>query len=404
MKKVKRKEIFLLITIRVLLFGIACIFLILYNHFSYQKFSQDVNYWVGGVIKTIQEKYPEVTEAELITLLNTYGSDNELLDKLGIREENIAILPLEKRKGRTFLVGFFTLLALELMVLVVTLYIYFKKNKTINNIVNYVKEINKKNYTLEIEEHGESELSILKSELYKITVMLKEESESAKDEKKCLSKAVEDISHQLKTPLTSIRILLDNLEETEMDEEYRKECIHDISRQIENMNFLTITLLKLARFDAGVVVMKKETISLPKMFSKIKNDLDVLLELKNQKLRIDDSKDVEIIGDYSWQVEAFTNIIKNCSEHSKEGASIEVTFHETPFYSKIQIQDHGEGISKKDIRHIFERFYKSSNANKESIGVGLSLAKTIIEENNGYITCKSEEGVGTLFEIKYAKR
>ena len=183
MKKVKRKEIFLLITIHVLLFGIACIFLILYNHFSYQKFSQDVNYWVGGVIKTIQEKYPEVTEAELITLLNTYGSDNELLDKLGIREENIAILPLEKRKGRTFVVGFLTLLVLEFLVILFTLYIYFRENRNINNIVNYVKEINKKNYTLEIEEHGESELSILKSELYKITVMLKEESESAKDEK-----------------------------------------------------------------------------------------------------------------------------------------------------------------------------------------------------------------------------
>lgn len=404
MKRVKRKEIFVLVSVHFLLFFIACIFLIVYNNLAYKGFTKDVNAWVGGVIETLQEKYPDITEEELIQLLNAEGGNSELLQKLGINDENIAILSLEKRKSRTFLVGFFTLLALEVMVLMITLYAYFKENRIVNKIVNYVKEINKKNYTLEIEEHGESELSILKSELYKITVMLKEESESARDEKKCLSKAVEDISHQLKTPLTSIRILLDNLEETEMDSKMRKECIHDISKQIENMNFLTITLLKLARFDAGVITMKKESISLQKLFSKIKSDLGILLELKDQKLIVDEKMDINLIGDYSWQIEAFTNIIKNCSEHSKEGSTIEVHFHETPFYSKIQIQDHGEGIAKKDIKHIFERFYKSSNASRDSIGIGLSLAKTIIEANDGYITCKSEEGIGTTFEIKYAKR
>lgn len=404
MKRVKRKEIFLLLGIHVFLFGIACIFLVIYNNADYKDFSKNVNTWVGGVIEKIKEKYPDVTEEELIYLLNSKGGNSELIEKIGINEENIAILTLENKKSRTFTVGLYALIVLEILSLGFTLFLYFKENKTVNKIVDYVKEINKKNYILEIEEHGESELSILKSELYKITVMLKEESEFAKDEKRCLSKAVEDISHQLKTPLTSIRILLDNLEETKMDEKYRKECIHDISRQIENMNFLTVTLLKLARFDAGVVVMKKESIALQKLFSDIQKDLGILLELKNQKLVIDTTADIEIVGDYSWQVEAFTNIVKNCSEHSSEGATIEVKFHETPFYSKIQIQDHGEGIAKKDIKHIFERFYKSSNASRDSIGIGLSLAKTIIEENNGYITCKSEEGVGTTFEIKYAKR
>lgn len=403
MKKVKRKEIFVLVGVHLLLLFIACIFLMIYNNLAYKGFTRDVNTWVGGVIEKVEEKYPDITEEELIELLNTKGGNSELLEKLGINENNIAILSLEKRKNRNFLVGFFTLLALEIMVIVVTLISYSKKNKVINGIVNHVKELNKKNYTLEIEEQGESELSILKSELYKITVMLKEESENAKDEKVCLSKAVEDISHQLKTPLTSIRILLDNLEETDMDRELQKECIRDISKQIENMNFLTLTLLKLARFDAGVITMKKESISAQEMFFKIKNDLAILLELKNQKLMID-KKDIELFGDYSWQIEAFTNIIKNCSEHSKVGATIEVHFHETPFYSKIQIVDHGEGISKKDIKHIFERFYKSSNASQDSIGIGLSLAKTIIEANNGYITCKSEEDIGTTFEIKYAKR
>lgn len=404
MKNIKRKSVFILISIHLSLFVIACVFLYVYNRLSFKQLTKDVNIWVGGVVSTIQEKYPDITEEEILYLLNTEGKDNDLLKKIGINEENVSILTLEKRKSRTFFVGFFTLLVLEFMVIALTLYLYYKNNKTVNQIIHSVKELNKKNYVLEIEEQGESELSILKNELYKITVMLKEESENASDEKKCLSKAVEDISHQLKTPLTSIRILLDNLEETKMDEKTRKECIRDISKQLENMNFLTITLLKLARFDAGVIVMKKEPISATHIFSKIKSDLAILLELKNQKLLIEDNHDIELEGDYNWQVEAFTNIIKNCSEHSKPGSVIEVFFHETPFYSKIQIQDHGEGISKKDIKHIFERFYKSSNASRDSIGIGLSLAKTIIEENNGYITCKSEEGVGTTFEIKYAKK
>jgi len=284
MKNIKRKSVFILISIHFSLFVIACIFLYVYNQLSFKQLTKDVNTWVGGVISTIQEKYPDITEEEVLYLLNTEGKDNELLKKIGIDEENIAILTLEKRKSRTFFVGFFTLLVLEFMVIVLTLYLYYKKNKIINQIINSVKELNKKNYVLEIEEQGESELSILKNELYKITVMLKEESENAGDEKKCLSKAVEDISHQLKTPLTSIRILLDNLEETKMDEKTRKECIRDISKQLENMNFLTITLLKLARFDAGVIVMKKEKISATNLFSKIKSDLAILLELKNQKL------------------------------------------------------------------------------------------------------------------------
>jgi len=384
MKNIKRKSVFILISIHFSLFVIACIFLYVYNQLSFKQLTKDVNTWVGGVISTIQEKYPDITEEEVINNFTIYKNKKSYYCSTDFFE-------------KFFYFFHFTTPSF-------TLYLYYKKNKIINQIINSVKELNKKNYVLEIEEQGESELSILKNELYKITVMLKEESENAGDEKKCLSKAVEDISHQLKTPLTSIRILLDNLEETKMDEKTRKECIRDISKQLENMNFLTITLLKLARFDAGVIVMKKEKISATNLFSKIKSDLAILLELKNQKLLIEENHDIELEGDYNWQVEAFTNIVKNCSEHSKPGSVIEVFFHETPFYSRIQIQDHGEGISKKDIKHIFERFYKSSNASRNSIGIGLSLAKTIIEENNGYITCKSEEGIGTTFEIKYAKR
>lgn len=404
MKKVKGKEISILLMFQCCFFLITCLFLYIYNQISYKEFTREVNKWTSSVIAQIEEKYPDIGEEELIQLLNSKEGESELLKKLGINDDNIAILSLEKRKNRTFLVGFCSISLLEIMVILFLVIDHNRKNKAINKMVNHVKELNKKNYILEIAENEESELSILQNELYKITVMLKEESEQSKLEKESLRKSVEDISHQLKTPLTSIRILLDSIEETEMDKKTQMEFLHDISNQIENMNFLTITLLKLARFDAGVIVMKKEEIHLSQLFLDVQKDLAVLLELKNQKLIIDNDKDIKLIGDYHWLEEAITNIVKNCSEHSSTNETIEIHTKETPFYIKIEIIDHGEGIPSKDIKHIFDRFYKSSNASHDSIGIGLSLAKTIIEKNNGYITCKSEEGVGTAFILKFAKK
>ena len=188
-----------------------------------------------------------------------------------------------------------------------------------------------------------------------------------------------------------------------MDKQTKKEFLNEISKQIDWISSLTISLLKLAKFDSGSIVMNDEMVDVTKLMNEVISNLDILLDLKNiQIIKKYDNK-ATIKADYKWQIEALTNILKNAIEHSKENSKIIITTINTSVFTKIIIQDEGEGIDSKDIKHIFERFYKSKNSSENSIGIGLSLAKTIIEKANGYIKVESEEEKGTMFEIKYLK-
>ena len=279
-----------------------------------------------------------------------------------------------------------------------------KRDKKIKQITNYINQIKNKKYDLNIEENTEDELSNLKNELYKITIMLKEESEISKKDKENLKMSVEDISHQLKTPLTSITIMLDNLKDNpNMEEKTKQKFIFEISKQVEWINWLVISMLKLSKLDANVVQFYDEKINLNKFIGEIIKNLEIPIEVKNQKIIIDGNENVSFIGDYKWQQEAITNIIKNCIEHNVNNGTIYINYEENSLFTKITIRDEGEGISKEDLKHIFERFYKGKNSSENSVGIGLALAKNIIEKNNGMINCKSELDKGTEFVIKYMK-
>ena len=279
-----------------------------------------------------------------------------------------------------------------------------KRDKKIKQITNYINQIKNKKYDLNIEENTEDELSNLKNELYKITIMLKEESEISKKDKENLKMSVEDISHQLKTPLTSITIMLDNLKDNpNMEEKTKQKFIFEISKQVEWINWLVISMLKLSKLDANVVQFYHEKINLNKFIGEIIKNLEIPIEVKNQKIIIDGNENVSFIGDYKWQQEAITNIIKNCIEHNANNGTIYINYEENSLFTKITIRDEGEGISKEDLKHIFERFYKGKNSSENSVGIGLALAKNIIEKNNGMINCKSELDKGTEFVIKYMK-
>ena len=389
-------NVFILLAIN-LLFGIG-------SYYQYQKFVREINLYVGGITEKLKEQYPNITEGEIASILNADKSDSEILKKLGINDTNIAIISLEQNKKDTVLLSFLTTFILDTILIISFVVILRKKRKKVEEITGYVQEISKKNYQLELEKEEEDELSYLKNELYKITLMLKEESENAKKEKDSLKKSIEDISHQLKTPLTSIRILLDNLENEEMEESLRKEFLHDISNQLEKMNVLTISLLKLARFDAGVISLERRKFSVCSLLQAVQENLSILLELHHQTLEIKGDENIMMEGDFHWEQEALTNIVKNSIEHSKPNTKIMISYTESPFYVTITIEDRGCGISKKDQKHIFDRFYKSKNASSDSIGIGLSLAKTIIEKDGGTIHVDSKEGLYTKFQIQYEKK
>lgn len=375
---------------------------------QYNIYQNKINIVIANIVGTLKQNNPEIEEQEIISILNLKQDAIQLgynvLEKYGIEEEASAIKGIEEQKNGIILINITTII-IYLIIMMIILVIYLKnKNKKIKDIVNYIEEINKKNYNLKIEENKEDELSILKNELYKITIMLKEQAENSNKDKKVLQTSLEDISHQIKTPITSISIMLDNIiENPNMDEKTRQKFIHEINRQIEWIKWLVISLLKLSKLDSDTVKFIKQEINVKKLIEDVKDNLSIPLEIKEQEIIIN-GKEETFFGDYNWEKEALTNIIKNCIEHTPENKKIHINIEENIFYTKITIQDEGTGINKKDLKHIFERFYKGENASQNSIGIGLALAKSIIEKDNGYIKCMSELGKGTIFEIKYIKQ
>ena len=404
MKKEQIKKILIPSSIFILICIIVFSILTIYQYHTYIT---TVNTTIENIVDEIRAQYPQVSEEKLIKIIN--GSINKkdasTLKKYGYTDNKVAyIKELEKSMKHSTIINLTVLIFIGIIGILILLLANKKQEKKIEEINHYLKTINNRNYQLKIEENTEDELSKLRNELYKTTVLLKESAENSEQEKINLSNSLADISHQLKTPLTSIRILLDNINENpQMDKQTKKEFLNEISKQIDWISSLTIALLKLAKFDSGSIVMNDEIVDVTKLMNEVISNLDILLDLKNiQIIKKYDNK-ATIKADYKWQIEALTNILKNAIEHSKENSKIIITTINTSVFTKIIIQDEGEGIDSKDIKHIFERFYKSEHSSKESTGIGLALAKTIIEKENGYIKVESKSGRGTTFEIKYVK-
>ena len=373
---------------------------------QYKNYEKIVNLTISNLIDEIMEKYPETDEQELIRIINSENQEqkDEVLSKYGYTNNISYIKELENSMNTSIRINIAIIILLGVISIIVALIYTNKRDKSLRSINKYLDKVNNGNYELKIEDNGEDEISRLRNELYKTTILLRESAENSEKEKTNLSNSLADISHQLKTPLTSIRIMLDNIEENpNMDEKTRNEFIEEISRQIDWISSLVISLLKLAKFDAGAIIMQDTQINVKKLIDNVINNLAIMIDIKNIKIEEKIDEDVILRADYNWQLEALTNIIKNCIEHSKEDSKIKIEVENNSIFVKIKITDEGEGIAKEDLSHIFERFYKSKQASENSIGIGLSLAKTIIEKENGYIKVDSELGKGTTFEIKYLK-
>ena len=232
--------------------------------------------------------------------------------------------------------------------------------------------------------------------------MLKEDAENSKKDKLKLKDSLSDISHQLKTPLTSINIMLDNiLDNPEMDDKTKEKFIQNIKREITNISSLVGEILKLSKFDASVIKFEKEQVFINDLVEGAISNVEMMAELKNINIEVTNQDNIKLVCDAKWQTEAITNILKNCIEHSKENSTIIIDINSNKIYKQIIIRDNGEGIDEKDLPHIFERFYKGKNSSKDSVGIGLALAKTIIEKDNGSIKVDSKKGKQTTFVIKY---
>ena len=383
---------------------VLLISVVIITYFDYVKYSNLVNGFVNTVIYEIKKDYPDYDESKIIKLINLSEYDDTLLNNYGFSKSDISVLYSFKNSFiHSLFINLIFMVLISLIFFVIILFNRKKEKKELNEIVEYIKDINKGNYDLKLTNNKESMYSILKNEIYTTTVMLKEKAENELKDKLSVKDSLTNISHQLKTPLTSISLLVDNLCDNNVSPEIQKGFLEDIKFQVKNINYLIIQLLKLSKFDANVVVFKKENINVKNIIFEVLKYVDPLIDLKNINIHVNGKNNVSFIGDYQWEFEALSNIIKNCIDYIPDNKNIYIEFKENNFYTQIEIIDEGLGIAPSEVNHIFERFYKGKNSSNNNFGIGLALAKEIILKDNGKIIVSSKLDKGTKFKIKYYK-
>lgn len=248
----------------------------------------------------------------------------------------------------------------------------------------------------------EGELAILTSEVTKMTVRLREQTDALAADKVRLTDAIADISHQLRTPLTSMNLTVSLLSEDGLSDERRLRLTRDLSRSLRRIDWLIDALLKISKIDAGTVGFRSERVSVAELIRRAAAPLMIPMELRGQKIRVHADSE-EYTGDMQWSVEAIGNILKNCVEHTPEGGSIEISSTENALFTEIVISDSGAGFTPGDIPHLFERFYRGKNADAASVGIGLALARTVITAQNGTVAASNGKNGGAQFTVRFYK-
>ncbi len=374
---------------------------------------------ITAIVGLIREQLPDLSDAEIMRLMKDPSNREErlekgaaLMQKYGYDDSFFASM---ENQLMWQLVLFNAVVIFATGIICVLLYVWHRRRvrREVRQLQQYFDQLNRGSYDLDPGQTSEGDLSMLQSDIFKVTQLLRTAAEHEKEKNEELSRWLADISHQLKTPIASIRINLDNLlDDPEMPVELRKEFMKECSMQLEWISSLVQTLLKLARIDAGTVELKKEEMDLLEVAREAQRKLGILAEIAGVDVVWEDELRGEIIdpgsippvpmiGDPAWQLEAISNILKNCIEHSGSGSRVYLSMRNTTVFKELTIRDTGDGIPEEDLPHIFERFYRAKNARKESVGIGLSLASSIVEAGSGKIMVNSVRGEGTTFTIRY---
>lgn len=368
----------------------------------------------GGTEAFVGEE--ERIEINWVQVFNETGyqqSGSEVLERYGIFSRDFPFEEQNKAQRRFYLELNGVLLLMNGAVLLLFVGYQRRREARIQELNSYIRQIERGIYTLDMEENAEDDLSLLKNELYKVMVLLKEAALQSQNQQKVLAESMSDISHQLKTPMTSLTLLLDNLSENEdMDVATRRQFLAEMTKQVTHMNWLVATLLKLSRLDSGAVIFQPEQVDIVELVQEVLEQLEIMAEWKRLHLRLQVEPEnpmsdtgnpisgVIIQADRYWMKEALLNLVKNAIEHSPEEGIVSVKVEQNAVYTAIAVHNDGDIIPEQEQLHIFERFYRSSHAKKDSVGIGLALAKTVMERHHGYITVSSNEAEGTEFMVK----
>lgn len=403
----KNKEVRELILIEIIVLIIGIVSILLLNKYSYETYKEAIIennlYIIDSIISKHSELENEVidgiinhdiSKSESYEILNKYGLDR--LDTVDYLNDNSYINKTIRK---------YNIIYISVLIIIVFSILIIYINKIYNKIRKlsiYTNDILNNKYNMDIREYSEGDISNLKNDLYKMTIKLKEQNELSLKDKIYLQDTLSDISHQLKTPLTSMYVINELLYDDKLDKSLKKELLNKSKKGLERIEWLITSLLKMSRLDSGSEKLILERVKLINIINKTIEPIRIPLELKNINLNVSCSNDIKVNVDVNWTTEALINILKNAMEHTLENGNINIVCSDNPLYTMISISDDGCGISKKDLPHIFERFYKGMS-NKESIGIGLNMSKKIIENENGNISVKSKENEGTTFIIKLFK-
>lgn len=294
-----------------------------------------------------------------------------------------------------------TAAGLSLLLMLVFCISTYKRYQRISSLADDINQVLHGDSSIDFDNYSEGELSILYSEIYKMTVRLREQRQKLLSDKEYLADSLADISHQIRTPLTSINLLVERLSASGLTDECRHQLTNELYGLLDRIDWLITTLLKISKLDAGTVSFNKETVSLETLIKKSCSPLLIPIELRGQELIL--RAEGNFYGDPAWTSEAVGNIVKNCMEHTPDGGRIEIDAAETALYSEIVIKDNGTGISPEDLPRIFERFYKGKNSDGKSFGIGLALSRMIIAEQKGTVKAENRKNAGAMFTIRFYK-
>lgn len=278
--------------------------------------------------------------------------------------------------------------------------VWYRRERRLEEMILYLMKLQDQLELPEMEKYSEGQLGVLQSEIYKLVVQIQKRSKGAVQKKEYLAGMLSDISHQIKTPLTSITLMTDLLKNPDLDEAKRIEFIDKIDSQVSRITWLIRNLLTLSQLDANMLKLKREEVKVQELLLKACQPFEILAELKEIELSVAADEQIQMLCDEHWTAEAVSNIVKNCIEHTQPGGKVLISASQNNFATNILIKDNGEGIAKEHLPYIFERFYKAGNTSGDSVGIGLAMSRQMIMMQNGSIGVDSEEGVGTEFHIK----
>ena len=343
---------------------VFCVISAVFTFIGLENIRKTSNDTINQLVNILLEKYPDVSEKEVAEILNNkteYTDNSEFLNKYGIYPEKDWVSYNNQGSYKYVILSVSVCIAFGLAFAVLFLgYLKIQKKQTMD-IAKRIERINLGDYSLQIDRNSEDELS----------------------------------------PLTSIIVMVDNiLDDDDMPLEIRREFLSDIKHNTSTVSFLVQSLLTLSKLDAEAIRFKYADVDVKSIIDECIKNTAVMAEICNVSVETLCDETYKLNCDKKWLCEAVTNIIKNCIEHSQNG-NIKITADQNKLYTKISIKDNGNGITKEDLPHIFERFYKGKNSSDDSVGIGLSLAKTIIEKQGGYISVSSELNKGSEFVIKF---